>query len=160
MFTYFCCGWEPILSPNCLPVNWKVISGKAFSLQSIQKIYFDPTRLIGLRHFSGETNYIILDIDHGSKYRSIELIREICYRMSSIGLSKPIFIQSSNKCDFDNGIHIYWFLDKKYQTLLLNELVRTLLEYYYFLQGLGQLEIFPSDGSKSNPIRLPLQPIY
>lgn len=161
MFSYFCCGWEPILSPNCLPVDWKRISGKCFSLQSIQKIYFDPSRLIGLRHFSGETNYIILDIDHASIYRSIDSIREICRRMSSIGLKLPIFIQSSNKHDICNGIHIYWFLDGKYSTPLLYELIHTLLEYYHFVEGSGQLEIFPSRSEdikyKSKPIRLPLQ---
>lgn len=161
MFSYFCCGWEPILSPNCLPVDWKRISGKCFSLQSIQKIYFDPSRLIGLRHFSGETNYIILDIDHASKYRSIDSIREICHRMSSIGLKLPIFIQSSNKHDICNGIHIYWFLDGKYSTPLLYELIYTLLEYYHFVEESGQLEIFPSRSEdikyKSKPVRLPLQ---
>jgi hypothetical protein len=162
MFTYFCCGWEPILSPNCLPVAWKVISGKHFSLQSIQKIHSDPSRLIGLKHDCKETNYIILDIDHGSPHRNIDSIRKICKILSFVGLSKPIFIQSSNNGDLVKGIHIIWFLSKKTNTALLSELAHQQLGYYSYKIVQGEIEIFPnkSNGTvyKCKAIRLPLQP--
>ncbi len=162
MFTYFCCGWEPIISPNCLPVDWKTLSGKRLKLEDIQRIHSDPTRLIGLRHDCKTTSYILLDIDHSSYCRKIDSIREICGLMCHIGLRFPIFIQSSNKGNIYKGIHIYWFLDKSYNTSLLAELVRTLLESYNFISSPGNLEIFPNESNgtryKCKPVRLPLQP--
>jgi hypothetical protein len=162
MFAYFSYGWEPILSPNCLPVDWITLVRQHLSLEEIQKIHSDPTRLIGLRHDCKETSYILLDIDHSSNYRKIDLVREICRLMCHIGLCFPIFIQSSNKGDYYKGIHIYWFLDKRYNTSLLAELVRILLESYNFIPSAGNLEIFPNESNgvnyKCKPVRLPLQP--
>jgi hypothetical protein len=161
MFSYFCYGWEPIISPNEVPTRWKTLTRQCLSPTEIQKYHSDPNYLIGLRH-DRWTQYCLIDIDHGSCYRDEDSIRAICNCLSDIGLEFPIFIQSSNKGEFNNGLHIIYFTEKEVNTRNLADLVCDWLNLNGFVIRDGDLEIFPTSGNGTNckfkAVRLPLQP--
>jgi hypothetical protein len=161
MFSYFFYGWEPIISPNQVPTQWKTLTRRCLSLAEIQKYHADPTRLIGLRH-DRWTQFALIDVDHASCYRDEDSIRTICWCLSDIGLELPIFIQSSYKGGLTKGLHILFFLEKEVNSRNLADLISDWLTLNGFVIMEGQLEVFPSAGNGTNckfkAVRLPLQP--
>ena len=151
--------YQTIHKKNDDSKDWFTLNFR-LSKEQIFKKWQNPETLIGLR-FGRETNYGLIDIDYGSKYRNEDGLTAIKAALESIGINRTLLLRSS----FSEGFHLYYFLPGEVNSYSLACLTAIALKEAGLEVKPGQLEIFPNVKSYSrekptafNGHRLPLQP--
>ena len=111
-----------------------------------------------------KTKYVVLDIDRGSQYHfknSKSQFDKLLETAASIGLNKPVIIQSSQS----QGIHIYYPLGKAVYSWSANLAITYVFKQLGLTVANGQLEIFPKRSPKNNyrqvgSLRVPMSSRY
>ena len=151
--------YQTIHKKNDDSKDWFTLNFR-LSKQQIFKKWQNPETLIGLR-FGRETNYGLIDVDHGSQYHNQAGLTAIKGALENFGINDTIPLRSS----FSEGFHLLYFLPGKVNSYSLACLTEITLKEAGLEVKPGQLEIFPNvkSYSRENPTafnghRLPLQP--
>ena len=151
--------YQTIHKKNDDSKDWFTLNFR-LSKEQIFKKWQNPETLIGLR-FGRETNYGLIDVDHGSQYHNQAGLTAIKGALENFGINDTIPLRSS----FSEGFHLLYFLPGKVNSYSLACLTEITLKEAGLEVKPGQLEIFPNvkSYSRENPTafnghRLPLQP--
>jgi hypothetical protein len=123
------------------------------------RLIMQGSYLYGVR-FGKNTNYLMLDIDHGSAFHPSKdplAIGRIIEALEPLGLVTCVPIQSS----YSGGIHLYFPFAQGQKSWAIARAAESLLQSGGFKLNRGQIELFPNPrrvtGIDYNGHRLPLQ---
>jgi hypothetical protein len=157
-------GFNFITAANVPKPSWKTNRKYKLTRGEWVKRYTDELTQLGVS-FDTTTEYVMLDIDRGSKYHpynDLKAFKKVCHTLEKVGLLSYDNIYSSES----QGIHIYFWLSHAVNTFRLAALVHVTLINAGIDLSDGQLEQFPNPkayGDRDHPTyykphRLPLQP--
>ena len=97
----FDCRHKAITKRNSKGNQWKT-RVHPISFREMGELWESDEFLVGVR-FENDTEYAMLDVDAGSRWRSPKGIRHLREILETIGLVRVVITRSSNS----NGIHIW-----------------------------------------------------
>lgn len=121
--------------------GWRTIP-KTLSEEEFLQRFGSPLSTIALR-FGAETSHCVFDIDYGSSIHprnGLEKFNELLAVLEEHGLCSPVVHRSSDSM----GIHVRYFFPQKRNTYLVALALKDIVASAGFVEGNGELELFPN----------------